>query len=271
MVLNRGADGAWRSTYEDAWALLALNQVIRGTGDLNGSFAYDASLNGAPLATGEAQGQTGAVKASVPVSQLYPRDPNALLITREDGPGRLFYTAALNVVRPVEDAAPLDNGISVQRRYYHQDASCTQDDCQAIQGAQSGDLVEVRLTLSLDEAAYNLMLEDFIPAGAEILNESLKTTQQAVPEGDQPAPQPLFDPSAPLADGWGWWLFSSPQVHDDRITWAVDYLPAGTYELTYTVSLNQAGEYQVLPAHAWQSYFPEVQGTSAGEIFTIQP
>ena len=138
-------------------------------------------------------------------------------------------------------------------------------------GAGSGDLVEVRLTLTLDEAAYNLMLEDFIPAGAEILDESLKTTQHVVPGGEQPEPQPLFDTTEPFADGWGWWLFNSPQVHDDRITWAVGYLPAGTYELTYTISLNQAGEYQVLPAHAWQSYFPEVQGNSAGEIFTIHP
>ena len=94
LVLNCGADGAWKSTYEDAWALLALNQVIQGTGDLNASFAYSASLNGAPLAAGQAQGGTGAVKAGAPVSQLYPNDPNALLITREAGPGRLFYTAA---------------------------------------------------------------------------------------------------------------------------------------------------------------------------------
>lgn len=271
LVLNRGADGAWSSTYENAWALLALNQVIRGTGDLMGSFAFGASLNGTPLATGQAEGQSGAVKTSVPVSQLYPQDPNALLITREAGPGRLFYNAALNVVRPVEDVESLGNGISIQRAYYPQDESCTREDCPAIQGARSGDLVEVRLTLSLEEAAYHLMLEDFIPAGAEILNESLKTTQQVIPEGEQPEPPPLYDPSAPLADGWGWWLFNSPQVYDDRIAWAVDYLPAGTYELTYVMSMIQPGEYQVLPARAWQSYFPEVQGNSAGEIFAIQP
>jgi hypothetical protein len=33
----------------------------------------------------------------------------------------------------------------------------------------------------------------------------------------------------------------------------------------------QAGEFRVLPAHAWQAFFPEVQGTSAGAVFVIEP
>jgi hypothetical protein len=41
--------------------------------------------------------------------------------------------------------------------------------------------------------------------------------------------------------------------------------------LTYTILPSLAGEYRVLPAHAWQAYFPEVQGTTAGTVFTIKP
>ena len=33
----------------------------------------------------------------------------------------------------------------------------------------------------------------------------------------------------------------------------------------------QAGEYRVLPARAWQFYFPDVQGNSAGAVFEIKP
>jgi hypothetical protein len=50
-----------------------------------------------------------------------------------------------------------------------------------------------------------------------------------------------------------------------------DYLPDGTYILTYTLIPLQAGEFRVLPAHAWQSFFPEVQGTSAGAVVEITP
>jgi hypothetical protein len=48
-------------------------------------------------------------------------------------------------------------------------------------------------------------------------------------------------------------------------------VPAGTYEFTYYINLLQVGEFQVIPAHAWEYYFPEVEGTSTGMKFTIQP
>jgi len=273
LVSNRGADGSWSSTYETAWTLLALDHVIQATGDLSGSFAYTAALNGVPLAIEQAEGGSGAFKTSVPVSQLFPQDPNALQIKREAGPGRLYYTVALNVNRPVEDVAPLENGLSVMRAYYPVGAACTTESCPSIVSSASGDLVKARLTLTLNEAAYHLVVEDYIPAGAEILNESLKTTRQFIPEYEEPAPGSVtyFDPGDPLADGWGWWLFNNPRIYDDRIAWSVDYLPAGTYELTYVLSAIQPGEYQVIPARAWQFYFPDRQGNSAGSVFEIQP
>jgi hypothetical protein len=59
-------------------------------------------------------------------------------------------------------------------------------------------------------------------------------------------------------------------MYDDHITWTAERLPAGTYELTYTLVLLQAGQYRVLPARAWQLYFPEVQANSAGSVFEIK-
>ena len=60
-------------------------------------------------------------------------------------------------------------------------------------------------------------------------------------------------------------------VHDEYVSWNAEYLPAGTYELVYTLVVLQPGEFQVIPAQANQVYFPEVQGTSAGEVFEVEP
>jgi hypothetical protein len=49
------------------------------------------------------------------------------------------------------------------------------------------------------------------------------------------------------------------------------YLAAGTYELTYRLTPLQAGEFRLLPAHAYETYFPEVEGSSAGAVFRIDP
>jgi hypothetical protein len=273
LMVHRQANGAWDTTYGSAWTLMALSEVIKGTGELGGNYAFSASLNSQPLASGQAGGDGSPVQASVPISQLYPEDPNALLIERQEGNGPLYYTAALEVSRPVQDIVPQQRGVSIQRTYYPLNESCAGRDCAPIQGETAGELVQVRLALTLEQAAYYLLVEDYLPAGAEILDTSLKTSQQVVPEFEQPEPEPapLYSADDPFQDGWGWWLFSSPQVYDERIAWSADYLPAGSYELTYTLSLTQPGEYQVLPARAWQFYFPDVQGVGAGTIFNIQP
>jgi hypothetical protein len=199
----------------------------------------------------------------VPVSELYPADPNALTIKRESGVGRLYYSARLNVARPVEEVAPLGAGISVARTYLDKKGQVIGA------GAPSGELVTVKITLAMENDAYFLLVEDYIPAGAEILDPSLTTSQQGLQECD-PLMRECYNPRHPFLHGWGWWLLSEPHIYDDHITWSAEYLPAGTYELTYILSLNQQGEYRVIPARARQLYFPEVQGRGAGNIFKIE-
>ena len=191
--------------------------------------------------------------------------PNLLEISRTEGVGRLYYRAALFVDRAAETALALNQGMEVTRTYYNADC---ESDCQSINSVQitTGAQITVELTLTLAEDSYYVMLEDVIPAGTEILNQQLKTSQQGVDATDVE----LYDPENPFAKGWGWWYFRTPEIGDESIQWSADYLPAGTYVLSYTLIPLQAGEYRVLPAHAWQSFFPEVQGTSAGELFIIR-
>jgi len=263
LMAHRDASGAWASTYETAWTLMAASEVMKGTGELSGEFSFSAALNEAPFVAGEAGGSTQLtpVDAMAPVSSLYPQDPNSLLLQRGRGPGRLYYNAHLNVHRPAEDVAPLDKGISISRAYFPSNGDCLLGECPQFDSAQPGELVTVRLTLTVPETVHYLLVEDFIPAGTEVLDTSLKTSQQ----GDE---LPL-DLLSPFQGGWGWWYFVDPQIHDDRVSWAVNVLPAGTYELIYQLVPLQAGEYRVLPARARQLYFPEVQGNSAGDVFKI--
>lgn len=248
---------------------MALSEVLRATGELGGEFAFSAALNGGQLVSGQASSSAAPVSSEVPLDGLYTDSPNALTIQRDPGTGRLYYLAALEVSRPVEDVAPLQEGISISRAYYPVGEACSESDCPTLQSAQVGEQVLVRVTLTLDQQAYYLFVEDFIPAGAEVLDTTLKTSQLGVPE-PQPA-VPSYDARRPFGQGWGWWLFSKPSIFDDHIAWGAGYLPAGTYELTYTLVINQPGEFRVLPAHAWQFYFPEVQGNSAGSVFAITP
>jgi hypothetical protein len=165
----------------------------------------------------------------------------------------------------VEDVASLDQGISVARAYFSPEADLAT--ATPVNTTQVGNMLITRLTIVVPTDVYHFVVADYIPAGTEILNSSLKTTQQG--EGSEAGP--LYDPQNPFSQGWGWWLFDQAQIYDDHITWTASYLPAGTYELVYSLVILQPGEYHVLPAHAWMLYFPEVQGNSAGAILEIKP
>ena len=264
LVSHRNIHGYWSSTYENAWSMLALTEVAKSGQELNANFTYTATLNGSTLLNEQADPLV-VKSAAATLDSLQLSLPNALQLSRTEGDGRLYYRAALFVDRAAESAPALNQGMDVTRTYY--DAYC-ESDCPAVNGVQisTGAQVRVEVTLTLPDDSYYVLVEDGIPAGTEILNQNLNTSQQGVDASDVS----VYDPNNPYRGGWGWWWFRAPEIHDESILWSADYLPAGTYVLSYTLIPTQAGEYRVLPTHAWQNFFPEVQGTSAGEVFVVQ-
>jgi uncharacterized protein YfaS (alpha-2-macroglobulin family) len=278
LVLHRRPSGVWNSSYETSWVLLALLETARTSGDLQAQYAYSAEFNGSPLIEGRVENPVQAVNAAhstLPMSSLLPDVPNALLIQRGEGSGRLFYRAHLQVSRPADEAPAVQRGLTIERHYYRAGQDCRKQDCQPIEVVDLTDPQPVlaRLTLTVPEDMYYVVVEDSIPAGAEILNPRLKTSQQNIVPVDGEAPPVEAEPydlENPFAQGWGWWRFKDPQVYDDHLRWVVDFLPAGTYELTYRLTPYLAGEFRVLPARAWQYYFPEVEGAGKGSVLPIR-
>ena len=167
-------------------------------------------------------------------------------------------------------AKAVDQGISLERDYYLVGSNCPgAEGCEAIDSIilnpnDPNQLIRVALTVNVPHDMYNFMLEDFIPAGTEVFNPELQTSQTIPDE-----PVDIYNPIQPFDKGWGWWVFDDAEIYDDHVLWNASYVPAGTYILTYELVPYQRGAYQVLPAHAWQYFYPEVQGTTSGDLFTI--
>ena len=274
LVLNRQPNGCWKSSYETAWVLLGLTEALKSTGDLQSNFNYSADLNGTNVASGTPQTSATALKpvqATITLNDLIKDGPNALRIRRDAGDGRLYYRAFLEVDRPADAAPALERGISVRREYFRAGQDCKAVACKPVSEATLGpdSTLLVRVTVTLPQAMYYVVVEDTIPSGAEVINPNLKTSQQGFAVESEPN-TPLYDLRSPFDSGWGWWLFGSPTVLDQGVRWTAPYLAAGTYELTYRIVPTTAGEFRVLPAHAYQNYFPDVEGTSAGSVFVIK-
>ncbi len=268
LAANRSAIQDWGGTLQNAWVLRALSSALVGTGEFQANSPFSARLNTLEIARGEAESPQilTTITTTTPLSGLYLQTPNELKILREGDSGKLYYRAALTVLRPAESAPALNQGIVVSRAYYN----CSSTPCQPISAwqinPQQPGKITARVSITLPHDMYYLNLDDFAPAGAEIVNPGLKTSQL----GEESLEVEFFAPDSPYANGWGWWYFDSPKIYSDRIHWSADYLEAGTYVLSYTLIPSLPGQYRVPPAHAWMSYFPEVQGSSAGNLFEIK-
>ncbi|MBN1180281.1 MAG: Ig-like domain-containing protein [Anaerolineae bacterium] len=256
----------WETTQETAWALIALTDWMVATGELEGDYDWGVRLNGADLDEGSVTPATvdEVAEVQVAVADLLLGEANRLEIARGEGAGQLYYTAHLRAYLPVEEVRALNRGIVIGRSY--EMAEC-EEDCEPITSARVGDLVRVRLTIVAPHDLQYVVIEDPFPAGAEPVDTSLLTTSVV---GERPELRLVEEELPWWYWGWGWWWFSNTDLRDEKLVLFATSLPAGTYEYTYQLQIGLAGEYRVIPASAYEMYFPEVMGRSDGMIFGVE-
>ena len=267
-------DGIWETTQETSWALIALTDWMAVTGELKGEYDYGVWLNDEALTEGAVTPDTvdEPVHLQVKIADLLRDVGNRLVIGRGPGEGRLYYTAHLKVYLPVEEIEPLDRGVFVTRQYClpMNNEQMTNDKagrCEEVDGAQVGDVVQVRLTVIAPHDLYYVVVEDPLPAGTEAIDTGLATTSELAQEPGlmRETEEQRWYEWYP----WWWRWYSRSEMRDDKVVLFADYLAAGTYEYTYTFRATLPGEYRVIPTSAHEFYFPEVFGRADGRLFTI--
>ncbi len=258
LMVARNGDH-WETTQETAWAVMGLTDWMVASGELRGNYTYSVIVNGEGLGEGTVTPDTvrdGQV-LKVQVKDLLKDEINRVTFNRSDGDGVLYYTAHLNVKLWASEAKPISRGLTVSREYF-----LPGDPKTPITEAKVGDVITVRVTMTLPQDIYYFVLEDPIPAGTEPVDTSLLTTSQL---SQVPTITPTYDPYW----WWGWWLFDRTEMHDAEIDLYADFLPQGTYVYTYQVRATVPGEFQTMPSYGYAFYFPEVFGRGAGTLFKV--
>ena len=266
-------EGYWESTQTTAWSLLGLVEYMKASGELAGDFSYTVYLNGQEWASGDVSEESidQGLELQVEIGRLLVEEGNRLVIERhpaqagQTGEGQLYYATHLRYYLPADHVQALDRGILVARQYSPVDEEATYVDT-----AQAGDVIKVKLTIIAPTDLHYVVVEDPLPAGFEGVDLSLKTTSVV---GERPS---LRNVTAQEESnwyrwyGWGWWWFSHSEMRDEKVSLFAQYLPRGTYEYTYLMRAGLPGRFLVMPATAYQMYFPEVFGRSDGGVFTVQ-
>lgn len=256
MVARRGDH--WVTTQETTWSVMALTDWMVVTDELKGNYDYALTLNSVEQTSGNVTPdsvRTGQ-QLTFAVADLLQDEINRLTIIRADGDGALYYSAHLKLRLDASKVDAINRGVGITREYFIEGQE------NPVTEAKMGDLLTVRLTMTIPDSIYFFVLEDPLPAGMEALDTSLLTTTQAVPG---PQLRPTHNPYY----YWWWWYWDHTEIRDESVNLYADYLPAGTYVYSYQVRATTPGIFQTMPSHGYAFYFPEVFGRSDGELFTI--
>jgi hypothetical protein len=198
-----------------------------------------------------------------------------------DGVGSpIYYYLTVNEVPKQRPVNPEDQGIRVERWYEKYDVK------QPIMSIAEGELVRVRLRVTVPEDRQFLIVDDALPAGLEAIDLSLRTASLTPGPGVDEKNR-FLGPEEAEGEGkeggsenqwyygsWdsGWWSpFDHKEMRDDRVLYSATVLWKGTYTMTYLARATTPGSFIRPPAHAEEMYNPAVYGRSDGGIFTVTP
>jgi len=211
---------------------------------------------------------------------------SGLLATRPDGKQTLqvslsasgtgapvFYYLTVREVPQSRPVTPFDAGIKVERWYERYDAPTP------ITSIAEGQLIRVKLRVTVPTLRNFIVVDDALPAGLEAVDLSLRTaglppvvqTQNENPDQEQ---QQVVGGESP---GWyygywefGWWSpWDHRELRDDRVVYVATTLWPGTYTMTYVARATTPGVFVRPPVHAEEMYNPAVNGRSDGGVFTV--
>jgi uncharacterized protein YfaS (alpha-2-macroglobulin family) len=276
-LLGMREAGAWRSTQENAWALLALADYRAAEGPAHDAAEVRVSLGDVDLLRARFDGADREGGASATMATLLSAGTRSLSFAAS-GSGHFFYSASLHSAAQALPAKPRDDGFFVQKLVRAVDPAALEDAAKWIprttaSHARAGDLVLVDLLLESAEPRKQVVLDDPLPAGLEALDTSFETTSRAATDAAAADVRDESDERPGALSGIGAAFQTAAHhrdVHDDRVLTFFEDLPAGIYHLRYLARATAIGSFVVPPTRAECMYTPEVSGRTEATTFVVE-
>jgi uncharacterized protein YfaS (alpha-2-macroglobulin family) len=190
----------------------------------------------------------------------------------------VYYALSVTEVPLTAPVTPDMRGILVERWYERM------SDGHPVISAREGDLVRVRLRITVPTDREFVALEDPVPAGLEPVDLSLHTASTLDPFiVHELNPDSEFEEirrehdEGPRWQRWlygswdeGWWQpWDHKELRDDRVIYFARMLWKGSYSASYIARATTAGTFARPPAHAEEMYNAALSGRSDGGRFEV--
>lgn len=280
---RRGAQ--WSNTRDTAIVVMAMNDYLKVSGELEPEMEYEITVNGHSIAKKKI---TAADVFDAP--SRYAIDPNLIKdgnnqirITR-NGEGAFYFAAETTYFSLEEPIPPAGNEIFVKREYYklvgrptllkgHVYDRVKLNDGESV---KSGERIETILTIEAKNHYEYLLFEDLKPAGFEAVairsGESLYARQlKGNAQVAALAPPPIPGARKPAGGdytGSSRWVYQ--ELRDRKVAMFIDKLPEGLWQIKYTLRAEVPGQFHALPVLGHAMYVPEIRCNGAEIRVTVK-
>ncbi len=272
LLANR-TKGAWSNTQENVFILLALDKYFNTFEKVAPDFVTRIWLGNTYAGEEKFKGRSiDSNVLNIPMSYLTEQGGTSNLILDKQGAGRLYYRIGMKYAPKNLKLDPADYGFTVLRKYEAVDDKA--DVTQNADGSwtiKAGARVRVRLTMVAQARRYHVALVDNLPAGLEILNPELATTE-AIP-ADTNATRVIDVGSRSMGRNYYWWRqnwFEHQNFRDERAEAFSSLLWEGVYNYSYVTRATTPGQFVVPPAKAEEMYHPETFGRTGTDFVRVE-
>lgn len=260
-IFANRTDQGWGTTHNNLVVLDVLSEFLVWSDENKAKYKARLFFDGVEQKSWEVNKKTftDVIEWELPLGDI-ERNKNIQIGFQKDNLNKtdnnLYYDILLEYALDIDNVEARDEGVYLDRVF-----TDTESGSRDIDSAKVGDIIKGTLTVIIPKDKRTFALEDFIPAGFEIINFSYETEDE------------YFIGNGGTEDMYGGNRVLRPdheELRDDRVFVFSEFLSAGTYTYDYYLRARVPGKYQHVPAQASDFYFPENFGRTKGGIFTIK-
>jgi hypothetical protein len=235
--------GAWTETITNAWGTLAVRKFATAFESTPVAGITSASIQAATQKLNWASDPKGGNLAFD-----WPPTESDLKI---DHSGSGHPWAQIRALAAVPITQPFSSGYRITRTLLPVENANPH-------GWKRGDLVRVHLKVEAQTDMTWVVVNDPIPAGASHLGTGLGRDSAIATSGEK------ID-----TESYVWPIYAERAFDAFRAYY--DYVPKGTFEIEYTIRLNQSGTFKLPATHVDALYEPEMFGELPNSPFEVAP
>ncbi|MBU1076095.1 MAG: hypothetical protein KKH98_02300 [Spirochaetes bacterium] len=251
-LLTKRSGDYWVSTKDTANVVYAFAEYLDRTGELKADYEFTVKVNDKKVMDAVINAKNilnSKSKITLPSSSLKKGD-NTIEVTKK-GKGRLYLTAALHFFNYEKEIKAESSHIEIKRSYKvvkkikDKNGNIVSEELKPLEEVvRSGEEIEVTLTVSAKTPLQYIMIEDYIPAGCEIMDRESRND---------------------------WW--SHNEFRDEKAVFFIThyywYSSDTEKVIKYRLRAEIPGDFEVLPCIATSMYFPEVYANTSSDKVTI--